>query len=1693
MFALRSISSACRASVRASQGLSLAAALLLAASVLPASAQTTLAAGDVAVVGFASDTPDSVSLVLLRDIEAGTEIRVTDNGWTNAGAFRTGEGVLIWQATEALSAGTVVKISAADTKPAANHGTVSASGSFNLAAGGDSVLVYQGSEAAPQFVFALNNVTAGSWDSNASNSNTSALPPGLVNGSTAIALVKQNNVAYDSTKGAIEGTAAELLAAISQAANWTGNGAAPAALTVIDPGAGETAMFTPLPATQAGSSDASAAIALDDRYMVVGDDEGNVLRVYPRGGGVAVKEWEFGSLLGLSKELDLEAGTRIGNTLYFTGSHSNKSDGSEADNREHLFAVDVAGTGATTEFSFKGSYGGLEGLLNTWDSSNAHGKGANYYGFVASSADKVPPESPAGFSIEGMAATADGQLLLGFRAPLASAQLRNRALVIPITNPAAMVAGTAPVLGAAIELNLGGRGIRDMQRTEDGKFLILAGPPGKADAAVNTNFAFFVWNGPGTTEVQQLDNVLDNLLRTTGGSFETLVSPLSTAKGTTVQLLQDNGDTIWPGKGSVSKDLPFADQQFQGNTVKLGGPAAADTTAPVLQSSSPLQNAVDVGKTAVVRLQFSETVQRGSGSLSLLEDGNLIATVPMTDAQVAIDGSAVRFTRSGGYQPGKRYSLVLPAAAVLDMAGNALAAEQKLDFTVSSAVAASAKVLVSEVNSNADGGDFFELFNYGTTPVDLSGWGWTDSSGALPSAFPAGTSLAAGARLVVLNETTPEAFRTAWGLQASTAVILVAGQGLGKGDAVLVYDANGYLAAAMNYGSKALTATDGSTVAPAKNPSGTAVSTSDHAGAAVRNAGTTVGNGVSAVWDGKSTAEPRYTAAAVGVLDGFAQPSNGANIGSPGLAQNLAPVATTPISAVQGSGDASPLVGQSVTVRGIVTAYLPDLSGFYIQSLPEDDDHNAETSEAVFVYYGSTPIAGISADSVGQAVQLTATVSEYKGLTQLGGSILNFSVLHGGAKQALPAVVALSLPMPAYANWERYEGMRVRITGSTGPLVVTDNYYLGRYGMVTLSDKDKLVQYTELNAPSMTGNAAYLDTVKRSQIILDDGSSKQNPDALLGRGGLDLSAGNTLRAGDSTAAIEGILDQFIDTAAGAHQTSYRVQPLQKPIFTGAARPTVADLQQAIGSPTVKIASANVLNFFSTLGTAKFNNPYGDSLEGRGADNAAELTRQTDKIVSNLLGLDADVYGLMEIQNNGFDTTSALATLTRALNAKHGSEVYDYVKGPFNAGGAKTAVAAGHDAISVAVIYRKDRVNPVGVPAVPDEAQYDAFNATYGNRVPLAQTFEKTLASGGKDQFTVVVNHLKSKGSVNDPDIGDGQGANNQSRKRAVEQLQTWLAGNPTQAGNGKNVLMGDFNAYAKEEPISFLESHGYQKLGAGQYSYGFQTLWGSLDHVLVSSALASQVGQVVKWQINAEEPPVLDYNTNFKSAAQVSSFYAADAYRSSDHNPIVLGLNLEGAPVGPEPEQNFDVALPASGGGGSAAVQWSSADACRLAQAPVAVAAASLGALPQGLSVPYGALQWTATGCAMGGNGTMRISYPSALPAHAKYWKFGPTKANTTPHWYSLPSTVNGNTLSVQIVDGGDGDDDMVANGQISDPGGAGWLADVPVDPSTPVDPGTPGVGSAVPVPTLGLWSLLSLSGLLGLLAAVRRRIGMSC
>ena len=1261
-----------------------------------------------------------------------------------------------------------------------------------------------------------------------------------------------------------------------------------------------SATFTPNPGTAAGSSDASTAIALDADWMIVGDDEASVLRVYPRLGGAAVKEWGYDAALGLAGgELDLEGSTRIGDTLYFIGSHGNKKGGAEADSRERLFAVSVSGTGAAAAFTLGGQHAGLELALVNWDRDNAHGLGANHFGLAASSAPGVVPEAPDGFSIEGLAANASGHLLLGFRAPQASATARTHALLVSLTNPQAVVGGAAaPVFGAPVVLDLGGRGIRSIERAGDGRFLIIAGPAGpSATAAHSSHFALYVWDGASATATR-LDNALDALLAATQGSFEALVSPTGTAPGTRVQLLQDNGDTVWPGQTRASKDLPAAEQRFVGHWVTLGQPVAADTAPPVLQSSQPAAGATGVGLGQPMVLTFNEAVRAGPGRFELRQGTAVLET------RATFNGSVVTLTPAAALKPETAYTLAVEGTPVLDQAGNAWAGAA-LGFTTGAApVPASHALLITEVNSNATGGDFFELYNFGQAPIDLGGWRWTDDSEGFADGkpFPAGTRLAAGQTLVVVSDQSANTMCTAWGLASCEHVLQVKGKGLGKGDAVIVYDAQGQVVAALNYGTKPVQG-----VAPALNSAGQPPSASAHAGPALAPAGTAAGDGVSAVWDGASTSAPRYTAARVGELGAFAQPGAAAHVGSPGVAGAAVvppgPIVTR-IHAIQGRGEKSPLDGQRVTVEAVVTAHMPGLNGFFVQEQEADYDGDPLTSEGVFVYYGSpAKNPGVSESAVGQRVRLTASVGDFRGQTQLGGQLTDFAVLGAGT---LPAPARLTLPVADMALLEAHEGMRVEVrAASGGPLVVTDNYGLGRYGTVALAPDAPLVQFTEVSPPGGSGYSDFVRAARRSQILLDDGLGSQNPDPVAGRGGRPLSAGNTLRTGDATPAVVGVLDEFYDSNSEAYQTSYRVQPTQAPVFSGPPRPTADDLRAAVGSATVKLGAANVLNFFNVVGATSgsgqvmFTTPLGNRQGIRGANNADELKRQTDKIVAMLIGMDADAIGLMEIQNNGFGADSALAALTRALNAspdKPAGAVYDYVKGPFSDGSRDDVPGAGDDAISGAILYRSDRVTPRGQALVAAGARYPAFTAAGGSRVPLAQTF--TLAAGGGEPFTLVVNHFKSKGSLlpgdGNADQFDGQGNNNAARVQAARQLHDWLANLP--GGAPPNlVLLGDFNAYSREDPITTLEGYGYRKVSQG-FSYAFRGLAGSLDHVLVSPRLIGRAGQAVKWAINAEEPVVLDYNLEFRSPAQQAGFYGPTAYRASDHNPIVLGLNFGNQP-----------------------------------------------------------------------------------------------------------------------------------------------------------------------------------------------------
>jgi len=590
--------------------------------------------------------------------------------------------------------------------------------------------------------------------------------------------------------------------------------------------------------------------------------------------------------------------------------------------------------------------------------------------------------------------------------------------------------------------------------------------------------------------------------------------------------------------------------------------------------------------------------------------------------------------------------------------------------------------------------------------------------------------------------------------------------------------------------------------------------------------------------------------------------------------------AQTKIHDIQGTGATfNPTFGGTQTIEGIVTRAFQGstkLNGFYIQEEDADADADPTTSEAIFVYDPS----GLFSGNVGDKVRITGTVGEYtsgtgNSLTQLS-SLTNVTNL--GAS-TLPTITNIQFPVANVSNLERYEGMLVNISAASGELTVTENFQLGRFGQIVLAATGssnqpgtdaRLDQYTQFNNPSVSAYSAYQADIAKRKIYLDDGSGTSNPDPILfGRGGNPLSATNTLRSGDTVANITGILDQRFE--------GYRIQTSTPVNFnpTNSRPNTPPDVGS---SATLKVASANVLNFFNGDGAG------GGFPTARGANNLNELNRQRAKIVQELVNSGADVVGLMELENDGYGSTSAIADLVNALNGVAGAGTYAFVN-PAN--------SLGTDQIAVGMIYKPGKVTPVGAAAtMPNGYGQGAFDLV--GRKPLAQTFQQN--SNG-EKFTAVVNHFKSKGSsaggVGDADAGDGQGFSNGTRTRQAQDLSTWLATNPTGTTDPDYLILGDLNAYAQENPLTTLASAGYNNLiSPTSYSFVFDGQVGSLDHALATSSLATQVTGAEKWHINADEPNVLDYNTEFKSAGQQTSLYNADQFRASDHDPVIVGLNL---------------------------------------------------------------------------------------------------------------------------------------------------------------------------------------------------------
>ncbi len=595
---------------------------------------------------------------------------------------------------------------------------------------------------------------------------------------------------------------------------------------------------------------------------------------------------------------------------------------------------------------------------------------------------------------------------------------------------------------------------------------------------------------------------------------------------------------------------------------------------------------------------------------------------------------------------------------------------------------------------------------------------------------------------------------------------------------------------------------------------------------------------------------------------------------------------------VQGSSSVSPLLGESVIVEAVVIGDFQtgdadatrDLQGFFVQQ--EQGDGDPLTSDGVFIFEGEgTPRLDVVP---GQRVRVTGVVDERGGQTVIDVTDSAANVQDAGTGSVAITTFSLSALAGAMTegdepDLERYEGMWVAVGEE---LTITEMYNLDRFGEIRLIAGERPQQYTQFAAPSAELFADYLAGVRRRSITYDDGRAGQNLNIGEIDGFAPYNTARSPRMGDTTTRLQGVLDA---TANG-----YRIRSVED----GSVEFTVRNPrpEAVVVAGDLKVASFNVLNFFRTLDDGSTTD---NGFDPRGADTAQEFARQEQKLITALVALDADVLGLLELENDfapfAADSTAS-GRLIRQLNARLGADTYALVD--------PGMATVGGDAIAVGVIYKPAVVEVAAGtrPAILDDDGVAALGARYAgklpvfegrgsNRVPLAVSFEHVAS---QDRFTVVVNHFKSKGGRGEganANINDGAGSFNGRRVDAAESVLAWLATAPTGLDDEDVMILGDLNAYAQEAPITTLLAGGFNNVESSEaYSYVFDGQTGTLDYVLISDALLDRFSEAQVWHINADEADALDYNLDFGRDA--GYFDGSVAARNSDHDPLLVGFQM---------------------------------------------------------------------------------------------------------------------------------------------------------------------------------------------------------
>ncbi|BBF93624.1 ExeM/NucH family extracellular endonuclease [Blastochloris tepida] len=1476
---------------------------------------TTLSAGDIAIIGMNADNPDDFSFVLLTDVTAGTEITFTDSGWKASGGFRANEGAKKWTAATDLSAGTVINFTAdAAQFTTANDSYVGTSG-LSLSTDGDQLIAFQGTSSAPTLLFALS--IHGNAFSDATDAQSTALPAGLVENVTALARGagapgdEWDNVVYT---GPTSGTKTEILAAIGNAANWSGSNSSLTQITA------DFAVTSEVASQTVGFADGSLSVSATE-----GDAGTTVFTFTVERSGGTTGEVSFSGTVALAgaDAADFAGGAPTtfsgtipagANSATVTVSVAGDTVPEDAESFS-LTLTTVANDDAAIDISIDSAAATAQATILDDDAAI----GVDVGGItILDMAESLQGSVETPVATESLTVTRKGGWVSGDGAGGAES------IAFDAANARAYVTNAAADKVSILDLS------NPFAPTKIGEIDLSTLP---AYGEVNS---VAVKNGIIAVAVQNID----------GG--ESGLVALYDATGTLIKTITVG---VLPDQLTFNKD---------GTLLLVANEAEPynDTAAGVIENASGSVTIIDMSggaATADVRNTIGFTALDGSEALLATlgiktYTGTAAGAVPTASQDIEPEYIAVSPDGTKAYVTLQE----VDAVAVIDLADAAADKPVSIlplgyvdfslpgneaDFSDRDGAGNTASISVGNdpvkgllqpdaiASFEIGGVTYFITANEGDSRIVNGGADGYNEARA--SAVTGGTAPADYARLNL---------DTTW--SSATDLYSFGGRGFSifqqndDGTIVKIEETGGdfeQIIAALPNASAVFNGENGGgfdTRSDNKGaePEGVAVGEVNgktYAFVALERIGGIM------VWDVSTPSDAKYVTylaptsedygpevitfvSAADSPTGRAFVMTANEVSGSVTVYDLEDPAVTKISAIQGEGASSAMAGQTVTVEAIVVGDFQNgdadgarnLNGFYLQEEAFDADGNPLTSEGIFIYGGSVDV------NVGDRVRVTGKVSEYYGLTEITAS--SITVLEANAVADINTM-AVEIDLPAAdatlsqdGDWqpdlEAYEGMLVTIPET---LTVTEQYNLDRFNEIKLVAGERPEQFTQENAPDAEAYQAYLQALGARTITYDDGLNVQNT-AITNLDGFGpvYNTDTAPRMGDTVTGLTGVLDyQWAgNSASGA---TWRVRSVEDGTNTfedGANART--DTPADVGGD-LKVACFNVLNYFVTLDNGATT---AIGAEPRGANTAEEFARQTDKLVNALIAIDADVLALIELENDFREGSSgnAIEYLVDELNAVLGAGTYDWVR--------PGQQFVGTDAIAVGFIYKPSVVEvSIGTTIeILDDSDLAAlglgdllglstvggiFDGANTSRNALAVTFTE-LATG--EEFTAIANHLKSKsgsGTGADADQLDGQGAWQNQRELAATALTAWAASDPTGSGDTDILLLGDFNAYAMEDAIGIIEDAGYEDLQAREgnaYSYVFDGQTGTLDYIFASTSLASQVTGVTTWHINADEADALDYNTDY---GRDTAIYDADtAVRVSDHDPLIIGLDLTETP-----------------------------------------------------------------------------------------------------------------------------------------------------------------------------------------------------